>query len=464
MAVVKTLLAGNTSDVSATVVAQTDSPATSCRLAYTMGPEWGTEPAYLAAVVTDSAGFARFNLTGLTAGQVYRTRLELNGTLLTATTGRFRTHPAAPGERASYAMSFASCSGPVSGTTSPTNHPVYTSIKNADTLIFQHMGDLHYQNIGTNDPALFRTAYNDVIARPLAFAMYHQQAVSYIWDDHDYGPNDSSRTNAAKTAAASAYRQFFPNYPPVLSSGGIYHAYTVGRVRYVVTDQRYYRDPHNQSEATTPRTLLGAVQKQWFKDEVAAAAADPNCLFIIWVSSQVPYSDGNDYGIASWYAYNTELRELWDHFKACGAHRKMAAVCGDIHGSGVVTDFDFATEPGTSGIDLLIASPIEQNSLFTAIDMVDFRYVHVAQGQWATINVTDTEAHQELTFTSYSTLDTGEVVMNFAHTFHLGGTAPPGEYPLLRWNEDAQRWDRAAPTYRNDADTAWVEGRNFEFA
>lgn len=464
MASVTTLLAGNTTHATATVVAQTDSPGVSCRLAYTAGETFGVSPAYTAAVVADANGFARFNLAGLLTDQLYRTRVEVGGTLLTPVTGRFRTHPAPPGEACSFTMSFASCSGPVSLTTSPTNHPVYTSIAAQDTLIFQHMGDLHYQNIGTNDPALFRTAYNDVIKQTNAFPMYHQQAISYIWDDHDFGPNDSNRTNTAKTAASSAYRQFFPNYPPVLSTGGIYHAYTVGRVRFVVTDQRYYRDPHAQSEATIPRTVLGTVQKTWFKNEVATAAADPNCLFIVWVSSQVPYSDGTDPGIPAWNAYNTELRELWDHFKACEAAKKLVVVSGDIHGSAVVEGYDFSTDAdGSAGIDVLVASPIEQNSLFSAYTAAPFRYIHVDQGQFGTINVQDTEAHQELTFRSYSTLSTGELVLNFQHTVFSDGIPDPGDYPVLRYDDDSESWRRTGLSYRNEADTAWVPSRNVTF-
>lgn len=38
-------------------------------------------------------------------------------------------------------------------------------------------------------------------------------ALDYIWDDHDYGDNDSDETNPGKEAVTETYKKFFPHYP-----------------------------------------------------------------------------------------------------------------------------------------------------------------------------------------------------------------------------------------------------------
>ena len=35
----------------------------------------------------------------------------------------------------------------------------------------------------------------------------------YMWDDHDYGPNDSDRFSPARDAALSSYRDVVPHFP-----------------------------------------------------------------------------------------------------------------------------------------------------------------------------------------------------------------------------------------------------------
>lgn len=72
--------------------------------------------------------------------------------------------------------------------------------------------------------------------------MYGQAPVAYVWGDHDYGGNDADRTSPSRPAAMRTYRQMTPHYP--LADGPeepIYRAFTVGRVRFVMTDTRSAR-------------------------------------------------------------------------------------------------------------------------------------------------------------------------------------------------------------------------------
>lgn len=453
------LLAGAVTATSATVLASTTDFAAPIRAAYRVvgSPSWS----WTSATATDAQGYAKVVIPGLATNQIYEYQFEIAGSLDPAL-GKFRTHPAPVGTPTSFTFAFASCSGPVSLTTSPTNHPVYDSIREDDPLFFAHLGDFHYQNIGTNDPALFRTAYHDVITQPRAKAMYASSALVYVWDDHDFGPNDSNRTSASRPAAASAYRQCFPHYPLEIpaSNNGIYHAFTVGRVRFIATDQRFYRDPHNQSEAGAPRTMLGATQKAWFKQQITDAAADPDIIYTFWLSSQVPVEYGGD--IPAWSSYQTELRELWDHFKSAGIVGKLAAVAGDVHASVLWANYDFSSDsqfPG--GVPVMSASPIEQYSLYQPTAAVpNLTAVAASQGQHGLITVQDDPASDRLfvELKSYSTDDDGAVRLNFTHTLLDRKTPPAGDYKFYDYDESVGRWFRR-PVYFHDG-AEWVPSKH----
>ncbi|KAJ1496920.1 hypothetical protein HMI54_014037, partial [Coelomomyces lativittatus] len=87
--------------------------------------------------------------------------------------------------------------------------------------------------------------------------------------DHDFSNNDSNGTTAAKVASLQAYDQFYPHYPFQRTLEGIlgYQAFTVGRVRFIMTDLR--------SQSTGPilpltsRTTLGLFQRQLLLNELS---------------------------------------------------------------------------------------------------------------------------------------------------------------------------------------------------
>jgi len=72
----------------------------------------------------------------------------------------------------------------------------------------------------------------------------------YVYDDHDFGPNNADGNSPSKPAAQLAYRQNFPHYPlPGTESDGtgpVYQAFTYGRVRFILLDLRAEQYPGEQ--------------------------------------------------------------------------------------------------------------------------------------------------------------------------------------------------------------------------
>src|SRR6185369_569902 len=100
-------------------------------------------------------------------------------------------------------------------------------------------------NIDKNDARLFRAAWQTTLTSPAQAALYRSVPLAYIWDDHDFGPNDGDSTAPGRVASRLTYQEFMPHYPLGAGAGDvpIYQAFTIGRVRFILTDLRSERSP-----------------------------------------------------------------------------------------------------------------------------------------------------------------------------------------------------------------------------
>lgn len=262
----------------------------------------------------------QFHLGNLSPATLYRYAVVTEGTVDSSLTGRFRT---ASHEDASFRVALGSCAETGS------RHPVFDAIRAADPDLLLHLGDLHYEDIEVNEVHAFREAYHRVHASPAQAALFRSVPLAYVWDDHDYGPNNSSRQAPGKNAAQQTYRAYVPHYtlPAGEASAPIYQAFTIGRVRFLLTDLRSARTPNDAVDVPT-RTMMGARQKQWFKDELAAAR--DRYPLIVWVSS-VPWIANDSGALDQWSGYPDERRDLATYIDSIGVADQLTIVAGDAH-------------------------------------------------------------------------------------------------------------------------------------
>jgi prolyl oligopeptidase len=221
-----------------------------------------------------------FDVQKLQPNTQYYYALEVNGLIDRRKMGKFRTFPKTD-EPASFQIAFASC-----GRTGSTRE-VYDRIREHQPLFYMNMGDFHYEDIKSNSAALFLTAYDKVLASPQQGDLYRSAPLVYMWDDHDYGGNNASRKSTTHPAARGAYEQYVPHYPFVDShkEGGIYQSFTVGRVKFIITDLRSDRDDPKDKD-DEKKSILGDKQKKWLKQELLAS--NGKYPLICWMSS-VPW-------------------------------------------------------------------------------------------------------------------------------------------------------------------------------
>jgi phosphodiesterase/alkaline phosphatase D-like protein len=203
---------------------------------------------------------------------------------------------------------------------------VFDVIRRRDPLFFLHMGDLHYRDIDEPDLGRYLRAFDEALASPAQARLYRAVPVAYIWDDHDYGPNDADRTADGRPAAHAAFREVVPRHPLALAGAEapIARAFTIGRVRFVLTDLRSARSPDDLPPSR--RTMLGAEQRRWLEAELVEASRTH--ALVIWVSS-VPWLGGRDED-DTWGGYPEERRALSDLIVRAGV-RNLAMVSGDAH-------------------------------------------------------------------------------------------------------------------------------------
>ena len=384
--------AGGVTPTSATVKARIAREGLPVRLAISTSPTL-TRPQFTAATrpSTNDYNIVTFPLSGLKANTEYHYAVEVNGKLERTKRGRFRTFPSQG--PASFEFAFASCADTAS------TSEVFDRIRENRPLFFLHVGDFHYLNINTNDIGRFRAAYDQVLASPQQADLYRSTAFNYNWDDHDFGGNNASGRASSQAAVRTAYQEYVPHYPLAAGTGNvpIYHSFSVGRVKFIVTDLRSEksdpRDPDNEK-----KSMMGAKQKEWFKQELLSANGKYPLIF--WASS-VPWLGmrGTNYydvrtnvygfihqtnltaamlntvrtnrssgtnssgGQDHWSIYSTERREICDFIKANDI-QGVAIIHGDAHmlGADDGSNSDYTSDKSGLRIPVMCGGPLDQNA------------------------------------------------------------------------------------------------------
>ncbi len=326
---------------------------------------------------SEHAFIAAFTLTGLVPRTEYSYSLLVNGRVEPALSGRFRTL----GEGA-FSFDFA-VSGDIA---TRSNASAFAAIAALDPDLFLVNGDLFYADITENRVERFRAAYDAAWSAPRQRALYRQTPLVYIWDDHDFGPNNSHGSSPARGAARAAYREAVPHYP-LASAGPIYQAFTVGRTRFILTDLRSERSRPRELD-NAAKTMLGPAQKEWFKAELLAASRSHAVIF--WVTSApwlaAPRDGGDDWG-----GYATERAELAAFIEENGIDN-IVALAGDAHM--IAVDDGRHNTYGPSGEPLfpvLHAAPLHQAGSLKGQEFSHGAFANPtpADGQFALVTVRD---------------------------------------------------------------------------
>ena len=308
---------------SATVKARLRDSGAKARLVVSKDPEFSSvfSRATAPAASKEHGRVVSFELHRLPPDTQFYYALEVDGQLQRDKAGQFRTFPKEG--PASFTFAFASC-----GKTGSTNAS-YDVIRQHHPLFYLNDGDFHYLNIKVNNVNKFRRAYDRVLGSPMQASLYREVPFVYVWDDHDFGGDNANRKSSSHAAARAAYEETVPHYPLAFGDGDvpISQSFAVGRVKFILTDLRSERDPADQKD-DAKKSMMGAKQKEWFKQELLAANGKYPLIF--WVSS-VPWigTAGTNYYRVSTntygYIHHTNITASMRPASRAGAGEEEAA-------------------------------------------------------------------------------------------------------------------------------------------
>lgn len=303
-------------------------------------------------VARNEFGFVRAEIENLDPDTLYYVGVESDTGLRGEFTGKMRTP-----KTGAHTFSFASASCALTGSSGLVFDAIRARAEAGEISFFIHSGDLHYEDIVVNDPALFHAAYDEVFNAPRQRKLWSVLPMYYMWDDHDFGPDDSGRDSPSRQAAVAAYRSRVPS-PPLVKSGAEdapYYSFVRGRVRFIVTDVRSERAEKGEFPSNDPdQVIFTNDQRDWlFAEMLAAEGADQAIIWVntkVWVAS---VSNGADH----MGGYAAARQEIADFITDNDLNRRVAILSGDMHAL-AFDDGSSANNP--AGLRVMQAAALER--------------------------------------------------------------------------------------------------------
>jgi alkaline phosphatase D len=324
------------------------------------------------ALTEKEAASAIARLNGLAAGTRYRFSVALDGKP-TGIVRTFRTAPPPGTALAAFRIYLGSCA--YTEAMSPNGNPYGDEFHIFDTIAEKMRADSlpHFMLwLGDNlylrpkgkflseadfaSVARMEARYRDVRAMDMfqkLFAATHHYA---LWDDHDYGPNDSDKTFRFKADALRLFKQYWPN--PDMGSvdlPGTWTSFTHQDAEFFFLDDRTYRDDE-KAPAADDKAMFGPAQMAWLKKSLAHSRA---MFKLVCNGSQLLSEDENGHH-SGWHSYPGERAP----FLAWLAKEKLPGLLflsGDRHNTqvfrleqdGAPALYEFSCSPFTSRLSKL---------------------------------------------------------------------------------------------------------------
>ena len=190
-----------------------------------------------------------------------------------------------------------------------------------------------------------------------------------IWDDHDYGPNDSHASFELKEASLNLFKNYWGNKSyGEPDNPGTYGKFQWSDCEFFLTDDRYYRSPDQWKDSINgkpncDKKFFGEKQMTWLKNNLLSSSG--TFKFIV-CGSQVLNPMNNYECISDFPCDYNDLMSFIAQYKITG----VVFLSGDRHISEVIKVqpkngyplYDITSSPITSGVFKRIKDSPEFNN------------------------------------------------------------------------------------------------------
>lgn len=153
-------------------------------------------------------------------------------------------------------------------------YEILETMADEQAQIYLWLGDNVYYRQGdwTSEEAM-RHRYAHTRALPEMQRLLSTGSHVAIWDDHDYGPNDSDRSFPLASTALRVFADYWPEQVLGLpDTPGCFRVESYADVDLFLLDDRTHRSP-NAAPADAQKVMLGRQQLNWLKDALLASDA-----------------------------------------------------------------------------------------------------------------------------------------------------------------------------------------------
>jgi hypothetical protein len=291
--------------------------------------------------------FVTVPLEGLEENTRYYYRFQIDGKIddRDEATGTFKTFKDEP---FSFKFVVSSCAK------ANKTYPAFYAIIKENPMFFMYTGDFHYGDV--NSDCEKNLEYYFSSALKYRNVTHKEMPVAYIWDDHDYGPNNSDATSPCRIQAIKAFKTYVPHYDLPFNSytDPVSQSFVAGNIKFIMPDLRSQKikPMYNECLKLSTGTNFGSTSQdsthlKWFFHELFDAKE--RGLYPVWVSG-IPYI-GDEHGPNyecdqddDWSGFPEERKTIAEFIEM---HQiNLLIIAGDAHMVGIDdgTNSNYATE------------------------------------------------------------------------------------------------------------------------
>lgn len=281
---------------------------------------------------------------------MYHYGVKMDGKTAETLKGSFRTPPL-PGTPHKFRMVLTSCMKHGQPQES------WNLVRSEKPHLHLTVGDTQYSD--STDPSVQWKHHLRYRRVPEFAAVIRNIPTLAMWDDHDYGPNNSDGTAAGKERSLAGWKQFWAN--PAAGTDrtpGAFFRFNWGEIDFFVVDGRYHRSPDNAPDDAEKR-MLGDAQFNWLLEGLKASRAK---FKVIASGSTLNHSKSD-----GWRIYTFARHRLFDAIRA-NRIDGVVYMSGDIHNS-LVWQHPESNRVGYPLVEVISSGVANSKNLsFAAID------------------------------------------------------------------------------------------------